>query len=65
MTPRHKPRETCSGCPLEPAGSDFSQPEGTGRLRAVVPVTGDRNGPHGVGFRAMRGGIRRRNIVAH
>ena len=41
MTPRCKP-DGCVGCSLQSAGTDFSQPEGTGRLR--VGIIGEASG---------------------
>ena len=43
MTPRCKP-DSCVGCSLQSAGTDFSQPEGTGRLRVLI--CGEANGEH-------------------
>ena len=42
MTPRKKECLTCQGCPLESAGTDFAQSEGSGRLR--VMICGEANG---------------------
>lgn len=36
MTPRSKSCETCQGCSLQSAGSDFLQPEGQGTLRVAI-----------------------------
>src|SRR5690348_8354160 len=35
MTPRCKP-DSCLGCPLHEAGTDFTQSEGTGRLGIAI-----------------------------
>jgi len=42
MTCRTKSCPTCQACPLLSAGSDFSQPEGTGRTKVLI--VGEANG---------------------
>lgn len=65
IQPRSKPLD-CTGCPLEHAGTDFSQPEGTGRLGVAIigEASGENEARDGLPFRphAAAGGVLERTL---